>query len=381
MRVLVLGGCGAQGTFATKELVTSDEISEVVIGDYNIEKAKKLASELESDKIDVAKVDVRKEDELVDLMKKYDIVVNCVGPFYMYGEGVLRASIRAERDYVDICDDPDATVKMLSMDDEAREAGITAVVGMGASPGITNVLSVYFARKLDRVDEIRQYWVVDSSSDPEGMAVMYHAAHGLTGKVPQFIDGKLVEVPAGSGAEVVKLLSGDVEVVYFGHPEPITLPRYIDGVKTVINKGGFLPALDFKIFRLMSRLGLFSTKSIAGISPRRLTVSILTKIATQHELKKETRTAMRVEVRGEKGGEETIYAADLRGHMGPATGLPAAIVAIMLTRGEIESKGVLPPEACVDPELFLKRAAERIPPGSTLIQERIHRGPLIRLVQ
>jgi saccharopine dehydrogenase-like NADP-dependent oxidoreductase len=131
----------------------------------------------------------------------------------------------------------------------------------------------------------------------------------------------------------------------------------------------------------MSRLGLFSTKSIAGISPRRLTVSILTKIATQHELKKETRTAMRVEVRGEKGGEETIYAADLRGHMGPATGLPAAIVAIMLTRGEIESKGVLPPEACVDPELFLKRAAERIPPGSTLIQERIHRGPLIRLVQ
>jgi len=376
MRVIVLGGCGAQGTFATKELITFDEFSEVTVGDYNIEKAKKLASELKSDKVDVRKIDVREENELVKLMKEFDIVVNCVGPFYMYGFKVLKAAVKAGRDYVDICDDFDATIKMLELDEEAKDAGMIAVIGMGASPGITNVLSVYYATMLDRVDEIRHYWVVDSSHDPEGQAVMYHAAHGLTGRVPQYIDGKLVYVPAGSGFEKVRLLSGEAEVVYYGHPEPVTLPKYIEGVRTVMNKGGFLPSSDFKIFRLLSRLGLFSTKGVRGISPRKLTVYILTRLTAHSELKEGTRTAMRIEVRGEEKGEETIYAADLWGHMGPATGLPAALVALMIARKNIEAKGVLPPEACVDPEIFLELARDRVPSDSMLIQEKVKRGPL-----
>jgi saccharopine dehydrogenase (NAD+, L-lysine-forming) len=375
MRVLVLGGCGAQGTFATKELVSSEDISEVVIGDRNVGKARKLAESLGSEKVRACKIDVREKKELVELMCDADVVVNCVGPFYVYGPAVLEASIEAERNYVDICDDTDATMKMLAMDERARDAGIAAIVGMGASPGVSNLLSVYLADKLDRVDEIRQYWVVDGSADPEGAAVLYHAAHGLTGRVLQFLDGKLVEVAAGSGTELVEFLSGKAEVVYYGHPEPVTLPKYIEGVKTVVNKGGFLPKSDFRIFRFLAKVGLFSTKSLGGLSPRRVTVSILSRF-TREEPRGETRTAMRIEVAGEVGGERARYIAHLRGVMGPATGMPAAIAALMLGRGEIDFKGVLPPEACIDAEDFIERAVERIPPGSELLLERVYMGPL-----
>ena len=376
MKVLVLGGCGAQGTFATRELVASDEVSELIIGDYNVERARRVASEIGSEKLGVEKVDVRDRGALVDLMRKVDVVVNCVGPFYMYGPMVLSAAIEAGRSYVDICDDADATVKMLEMNDKARDAGISAVIGLGASPGITNILSVYLAREFDRVDEIRQYWVVDSSSDPEGMAVMYHAAHGMSGRTPQFINGKLEWLKAGSGAEKVEFLGGKATVVYFGHPEPITIPKYVEGVKTVINKGGFLPSSDFTIFRILSRLGFFSEKKIAGVSPRRLTVTFLTKTVAKQEMKEATRTAIRLEMTGESGGETLKLVAHLKGHMGPATGMPAAIGALMLINEEVEVKGVLPPEACIDPDTFIKRARERIEPGAELVLEKTYRGPL-----
>jgi saccharopine dehydrogenase (NAD+, L-lysine-forming) len=39
--------------------------------------------------------------------------------------------------------------------------------------------------------------------------------------------------------------------------------------------------------------------------------------------------------------------------MGEGTGIPAAFGAILMNRGKITEKGVLPPEACVNPMDFL----------------------------
>ena len=55
---------------------------------------------------------------------------------------MLRAAIRAGCHYVDVCDDWEPTLEMLALDTEARAAGVTAVIGLGASPGITNLLAV-----------------------------------------------------------------------------------------------------------------------------------------------------------------------------------------------------------------------------------------------
>ena len=41
------------------------------------------------------------------------------------------------------------------------------------------------------------------------------------------------------------------------------------------------------------------------------------------------------------------------------TAFPAAIVALMMARGQIETKGALPQERCVPPELFMQELASR----------------------
>ena len=47
------------------------------------------------------------------------------------------------------------TRRLMNMHDQVSAAGITAILGMGGSPGITNVLARAAVDKLQRVESIR----------------------------------------------------------------------------------------------------------------------------------------------------------------------------------------------------------------------------------
>jgi len=47
------------------------------------------------------------------------------------------------------------------------------------------------------------------------------------------------------------------------------------------------------------------------------------------------------------------------GRTAPGTGIPAAIGAMMLASGQVEVKGVVPPEGCIDPEKFIAAFVQR----------------------
>ena len=47
---------------------------------------------------------------------------------------------------------------MLELDGQAREAGVPAVVGIGASPGVSNLPAATAASELDGVDEVITGW-------------------------------------------------------------------------------------------------------------------------------------------------------------------------------------------------------------------------------
>ena len=55
--------------------------------------------------------------------------------------------------------------------------------------------------------------------------------------------------------------------------------------------------------------------------------------------------------------DEVSYGA--AAHMQELTGVPLAIGALMLARGEIHTPGVFGPEACIDPEAFLSELERR----------------------
>ena len=162
MKVLVLGGCGEVGIFGTKDLVKTEDVSKVIIGDYNIEKAKKTVAEIGSPKLSAKYIDINEHEGLVKAMKGADVVLNYAGPGYLLAVKVVKAAIEAGRHLVDVGDSFDPAVEALSLTDKAKKKGVTIIEGMGASPGLSNLLSKYGSDRLDKTDEINIYWVVGS---------------------------------------------------------------------------------------------------------------------------------------------------------------------------------------------------------------------------
>src|SRR5690606_38058477 len=122
------------------------------------------------------------------------VVLNCVGPFYRFGPPTLAAAIDAGIGYVDICDDLSATRAMLALDADARAAGVTALIGMGNSPGLANIFVKLCAEQL--LDEVTGADImhIHGGEPDEGPAVIKHRVHAMVNDVPLFVDGEMVHV-------------------------------------------------------------------------------------------------------------------------------------------------------------------------------------------
>ncbi|MBD3291385.1 MAG: hypothetical protein GF393_00565, partial [Armatimonadia bacterium] len=70
-------------------------------------------------------------------------------------------------------------------------------------------------------------------------------------------------------------------------------------------------------------------------------------------------SGVRVDVGGTRDGEEVAITYGAADNMDRLTGLPLAIGAAMLGRGEISRRGVLAPEACIAPDPFIAELATR----------------------
>ena len=376
MRITVLGGCGTVGSIAVKTLASSDVFSEIVIGDVDIQKAKKLASELEAKKVSAVKVDALDPDSIKKAIKGSPVVLNCIGPFYKFGPIVLRATIDSGINYVDICDDFDATEKLLAMDKNAKKAGISALIGMGSSPGISNVLVRFCADSLlDEVESIDIYHA-HGGEEAEGPAVVKHRIHSMMIKIPMFLDGKFktVNLFDESGKALEEEVDfrdvGRYRVYAYPHPETITLPKYIKGVKRVTNLGLVLPPAYAELIKGIVRLGITSEKPIdvkgQKISPVDFAATYV--LSQRKRLMKEAGITepmgcLKIVVKGKKKGESHTYISSMssRGRgMGEGTGIPAALGSMLMGLGKITEKGVFPPEAGVKPMDIIEIAQEKV---------------------
>ena len=200
MKVLVLGGAGDMGS-GVVEALCGFKVSEILVGDINYERARSV-SDAFSRTIGCntypVKVDALNVESLREVAVGLDVVVNAVGPFYKYGYRIAENLVRLGLNFVDICDDHDATLMELGLDQDARRSGVTAVIGMGWTPGLSNILAKRGSRELGLLDSIDIYWV-GSAADSRGLAVVMHLFHALIGEVPMFLDGDpLPASPGGS---------------------------------------------------------------------------------------------------------------------------------------------------------------------------------------
>jgi lysine 6-dehydrogenase len=325
--------------------------------------------------VSLVKIDVNDHAGMVAAIKAADVVVNCAGPFYKTAVAVARAAVEAKVNYIDICDDYEAAQILFASDigDAAKQAGITVLTGMGSDPGTNNVLVKWYADRLDRVDEIYLYWVV-SIAELAG-AAWDHSLHMVLGRIPQYIDGQLVEVDGGGGEEIEHFLEplGECLISYVGHPQPITIPKYIQGVKTVVIKGALIPVWVDKLIKEQKAMGLLNNQPVDvrgnKVVPYDLALKLWDTIPEDRDNGPQA-SGLKVIVKGERQGKQVTYTADIVGRMAPGTGLPASIAALMMDAGEVTVKGVVAPEGCIDPDKFLSELLKR---GA-----RIHQTETIR---
>lgn len=367
-KVIVLGGCGAVGSNAVKTLVHEDTFSEVVVGDANLERAKQLATDL-GPKVSAFKFDAMSKQSCKQAMAGCDIVLNCVGPFYSTVKTILDAAIECGINYVDICDDPDVTIEIMDMDNETRKAGMSALIGMGASPGLTNLLARLASEELLDETESIDIFHTHGGEPFEGEGVIGHRFHCMSIDIPMYLDGELKYVRYFEEDGIAlrqtfdfPLIGKDIPLYPYPHPEQLTLPRYIN-VRNVTNKGSVLPIEYYRLTSEICRLGLASKEplEVKGqmVIPYDFAVAFIKR--ERERILRETnfgqqRGAMSIVLKGKKAGEELEYRLHTYSSiqaLGEGTGIPAAVGAIMMQQGKISGKGVIPPEGGIKPREFI----------------------------
>ena len=176
-------------------------------------------------------LDISDSHALHGALAGVDMARDTAGPFYRFGRQVLSAAINTRTNYLDICDDWEPTLEMLELDDAAREAGVTAVIGMGASPGISNLLAMTAMNGCDTVDRVYTAWRIGAlpypaeGEEPEINAALEHWVHNCTEPIKTWRGGELVDAYALEELEFTYPGVGAGPVWVCGHPEPLTLPR------------------------------------------------------------------------------------------------------------------------------------------------------------
>ena len=188
MRVLALGGSGGMGRFSSFAISDFPNISKVTIADLNEANAIEFANNFDERFVGIG-LDVADLINLEKIMNDHDVVLNTTGPFFKFGEPILKTAIKCKCHYLDICDDWEPTIDMLKLNDEAKKNGVSAIIGLGASPGISNLLGLKAINELDSVDSIITGWDVssakpeDESSQSGTNAAMEHALQQISGEI------------------------------------------------------------------------------------------------------------------------------------------------------------------------------------------------------
>jgi Saccharopine dehydrogenase NADP binding domain len=284
------------------------------------------------------------------------LVANFAAPYHRTGTAVLDACIDVGCDYLDVCDEADATLAMLERDDAARAAGTRALIGMGSSPGVTNVLVRAARDWLGDADEVSLSWVVDVSDvNDDALQRFWHIF------APVRSDGRRLPVPAWEDLELRTVgfpePLGERLVVGLAHPEPVTVPRFL-GIETVRNFGGVVPEDSLVVGWALARLGASDGDGAQlALNGSEVPVPALASGLYQRYLETRAPTAflgggLVVDV---WSGEEGVrFASADRTGMDESTGIPAAAGIMLMLEAGPEEPGVIAPE-CLDPVEFFPR--------------------------
>ena len=379
----VVGGAGAMGRITVRDLVeTCAPSDEVLVADFDVAQARALAAGLAGEgrpRVRAVGIDVADRAGAVRALAGAFVVVNAVQ--YQLNLAVMEAALAVGAHYVDMGGLFHMTRKQLELDARFQAAGRTAILGMGAAPGIANVLARHGAERLDEVREIHiRVGGKDSTryEDVPALPVSYSLKTILEefSQAPAiFTDGEFRFVQPMSGMKKHRFPApvGVVSPMFTLHSEVATLPlSYREkGIREVSFKIAFDQEFVDRV-KFLRDLGMASHEPIDVDGVKVRPVDVAHRVAMNQRRAKPVGKLRQYEVvraivKGRDGKGKATWVVDLHAKGMPEwgigldidTGSPPAIAAQMLAAGEIAITGVKPPEVAVPSALFFERLGRR----------------------
>ena len=238
MKILVLGGAGMMGSGTARDLVSplSAGVERVTVADVSAEHVRSVCDAIGDLRLHPVEIDVRNTAALRRLIGAADICINAVPTFAGHQMDIFHACLEARRPYVDYGGLGIWTVRQKAEHEAWVRAGVPAVLGLGADPGISNLTCRAVADRLDTIESIRLYWAAATVGEENPVLVPPYSIATVLGEYAypsrQFVDGELREVPPQSGRETMDLPPpfGRREFMHTLHSEPLTVP-FAEGIR------------------------------------------------------------------------------------------------------------------------------------------------------
>ena len=340
MKVAVLGAGGTIAPAIVRDLAESDEVSGLILLDVHKERAEAVAREHGGSRAQVRTADAR--SGLSGQLADCDALVNSAS--YRINLDAMRACLEAGCHYIDLGGLYWLTGKQLELHEQFERAGLLALLGMGSSPGKTNVMAVKAARELgtepERIDVLAAGRDMSPPQGPSYPYALQTLVDELTMRPVVIRDGEPVEIEPLTPGGTVDFGEpiGDTETINTLHSEMRTFPDSFGCAE-----GSFRLSLPAAVVeRVRALIGApqeeIAAAAAEAVPPSQSTVSVHAIDAYSGGRKTRVR-AVTTPIEQWKLGGGVV-----------STGAPAAAAVRLLARGRIEARGALPPERCVDPD-------------------------------
>lgn len=139
VQVAVLGAGGTIAPAIVRDLAESDEVGTLVLLDLDERRAAAVAEAHAPGKARAQAVDARDPDAFGQALKDVDVLVNSAS--YRINLEAMRACLEVGAHYLDLGGLYWMTQRQLELSDDFARAGLVAILGIGSSPGKTNLLA------------------------------------------------------------------------------------------------------------------------------------------------------------------------------------------------------------------------------------------------
>jgi saccharopine dehydrogenase (NAD+, L-lysine-forming) len=341
--VAVLGAAGTIAPAIIRDLAESEEVSQLRLLDLDADRAAAVAAEHAPGKARAEAVDARSVDQLASRLAGADVLVNTAS--YRINLEAMQACLTAGCHYVDLGGLYWITHRQRDLHRDFEQAGLLAVLGIGSSPGKTNLMARHGVEQLGG-EAIASIDIAAAGRDPvaatDGRLRPPYSLQTLIDELtlaPVVLSGgEPEEIAPLTAAGVVDYGDpiGAAEAIYTLHSELATFGESF-GCRAASFQLSLAPAL-------LDRL-----KELIGTSPEEIAAAQRDAAPASDQ----TVSVHLVTIRT-AGGRRLQVRAETHPHFGlggsiVSTATPAAASVRLLARGQISAHGALPPERCIDP--------------------------------